>query len=315
MRYERLSIVRIDETVRLWNEAIGEDFPMRRELLLQNTFVAKNLINGGTLLAIDDAERVAGFVSAKMYMEPDDFGFNKQLGWIQVLLVRQNCRNHGVGSKLLSRAEQSLMASGAQRIILGKDPRHYFPGIPSSCEEAEAWFCKKGYQYEGTEYDLLTEETIRQLPVVDECIFGLLGRDEKDALIRFLHRCFPGRWEYEIMNYFKSGGDGREIVVLKKKDRIIGFCRINDSKSPEIAQNVYWAPLFADELGGIGPLGIDPTERNKGYGLSIVQAAISILSLRGIKHFVIDWTKLIMFYQKVGARPWKIYHCYSKKAE
>lgn len=315
MRYEQLSLVRIDETVRLWNEAIGEEFPMRRDLLLQNTFTAPNLIREGTLVAIDEAEKVSGFVSAKMYSEPEDFGFNTKIGWIQALLVKQKYRNHGVGSKLLNCAEQSLIASGAERIILGKDLRHYFPGIPSSCEKAETWFCKKGYQYDGTEYDLLTEGTIEQLPVVDECIFDLLCENEKNDLLGFLHRCFPGRWEYEIINYFKSGGNGREIVVLKKKDKIIGFCRINDSKSPEIAQNVYWAPLFADELGGIGPLGIDPAERKKGYGLSIVQAAISILSLRGIKHFVIDWTKLITFYQKVGARPWKIYHCYSKKAE
>ena len=71
-----------------------------------------------------------------------------------------------------------------------------------------------------------------------------------------------------------------------------------------IAQNVYWAPLFEEELGGIGPLGIAPEERGKGYGLAIVQAGMYFLSQRGIKNIVIDWTNLVDFYGKLGISLW-----------
>ena len=39
------------------------------------------------------------------------------------------------------------------------------------------------------------------------------------------------------------------------------------ANSPFIAQNVYWSPLFEEEVGGIGPLGIDAEEQKQGYGL------------------------------------------------
>lgn len=55
-----------------------------------------------------------------------------------------------------------------------------------------------------------------------------------------------------------------------------------------IAQNVYWAPLYKETLGGIGPLGIDAEERGQGYGLSIVKAGIVYLRKRKINRIVID---------------------------
>src|SRR5699024_8165519 len=106
---------------------------------------------------------------------------------------------------------------------------------------------------------------------------------------------------------------GREFVVLRKNNRIIGFCRINDEHSPMIAQNVYWAPLITGELGGVGPLGIDENERGQGYGLAIVEAGLAFLRQRGICHIVIDWTDLVNFYKKLGFCPWKGYLVYQKE--
>ncbi len=87
---------------------------------------------------------------------------------------------------------------------------------------------------------------------------------------------------------------------------------MNDRHSPFIAQNVYWAPLFDGDLGGVGPLGIDSAERNKGYGLKIVEAGIATLRNRGSNHIVIDWTRLIEFYGKLGFNVWKVYQKYTK---
>jgi len=99
---------------------------------------------------------------------------------------------------------------------------------------------------------------------------------------------------------------------LKKDDEIVGFCRINDQDSPFIAQNTYWAPLYNNELAGLGPLGIDAKERGNGYGLAIVEAAIAFLRKRGHRRIVIDWTDLVDFYAKLGYQKWKTYHSYKK---
>ncbi|WP_243700544.1 GNAT family N-acetyltransferase [Caldanaerobacter subterraneus] len=150
------------------------------------------------------------------------------------------------------------------------------------------------------------------LPYLENIKFSILNLEEKDDFLSFLKENFPGRWEYEAIHYFMKGGKGREFVIAKKNSDIVGFCRINDSHSPFIAQNVYWAPLFDKELGGIEPLGIAQKERGKGLGIAIVQAGIYFLYQRKIKDVVIDWTDLENFYRKLGWEAWKQYFVFKK---
>ncbi|MCI1859196.1 MAG: GNAT family N-acetyltransferase [Sporolactobacillus sp.] len=314
MRYTMLKRTQADAIVAFWNETIGADFPLRKRLLLQNSLDDPNVLANGSLLAIDERGRIAGLVIAKKYGEPIDVGMNPAIGWIQTLLVRRDCRRRGIGSRLLTSAEQALATRGATKILLGKDVRHYFPGIPQQYAETRQWFAQKGYRFAGIEYDLLTETAVRAMPKVAGGSFLLAAHgDNRRQLLDFLHRCFPGRWEYEAMNYYTAGGSGREFVILKKAGKIVGFCRINDRQSPQIGPNVYWAPLFPDGLGGIGPLGLDRAERGKGSGLALVRAGIAYLNRRGYTCVAIDWTQLVDFYQKVGAHPWKAYATYSKQ--
>ncbi|RYL93076.1 GNAT family N-acetyltransferase [Sporolactobacillus sp. THM7-4] len=316
LRYLPITRNDVKEMVKLWNQEIGDDFPMREELLIQNSFLDPNVRSEGSLLAMDDQGCLIGFVIAKKYSEPLDVGMNRSIGWIQVLLVRRDQRNQGIGTVLLNRAEKALTQEGASKIFLGKDVWHYFPGIPDGYESVKKWFVSRNYHYDGTEYDLLTETVVDKLPEPDDgARFSLVhGKEDERLLLAFLHRNFPGRWEYEAIKYFERGGDGQEFVILKKNGKVIGFCRINGPFSPQIAQNVYWSPLFSDgQLGGMGPLGIDATERGNGYGSDLVRAGIACLNGRGLKRIVIDWTRLIEFYRKVGARPWKAYATYSKQ--
>lgn len=308
----------LESSCELWNQEIGNDFPMRLSLLEQNTFGDPNLFHGGSCIAWDDEkQRVAGFVVSKCWDEHiHDIDLAKGRGWIQVLLVASGYRGQGIGSQLLDYAEKALQQKGVTQVLLGKDPWHFFPGIPKPYTEVQEWFRKRGYIQGGEVYDLYRREdpakTHRVLPQSDGVEYRLARLGDKERFISFLHRCFPGRWEYEAIHYFHRGGTGREFVVAVKDGNIIGFCRINDAQSPYIAQNVYWAPLFKEELGGAGPLGIDPQERKKGYGLAIVEAGCCFLQQRKITHIVIDWTGLSDFYGKLGFDIWKTYVEYSK---
>lgn len=317
MKMVSLDKKQLGALVDLWNKHLKHEFPMTEELFKQNSFDDDNVCDKSSQVAVTEDGDIMGFVVAKHWQEDLDVAMSATTGWIQVLLVDEKYRNQGIGSRLLAHAEKHLKAHGAEHILLGRDPYHYFPGIPSEYKQTTQWFEEKGYHHEGTEFDLMgtyinEDDTSKRIPQMDGVEFTLLRHDEKDELLAFLNRCFPGRWEYEAIHYFEKGGTGREFAVLKKKDKIIGFCRINDAKSPFIAQNVYWSPLFDEELGGAGPLGVDAKERGQGFGLAIVEAGIALLRQRGIRRIVIDWTGLVDFYEKLGYTPWKSYESYKK---
>lgn len=317
MNYISWNAERADELVNLWNKELGNEFPMRRELFLQNSFDDINLYKEGSLIAVDDKDKVIGFIAVKKWNDAIDVGISKENGWIQIILVDRDYRNKGIGGKLLNHAESKLKESGMNQIWLGRDTWHYFPGIPMEYKNTAEWFENRGYSYTGEEVDLdcnyKENGEAAAIPEKAGVEVSLLTIEEKESFLSFLNRCFPGRWEYEAIQYFQKGGTGREFVVLKKNNEIIGFCRINDSKSPIIAQNVNWDPLYDDELGGIGPLGIDSSERKQGYGLFIVEAAVAILRQRNINSILIDWTGLIAFYEKLGFNVCKRYYSYHKK--
>lgn len=316
MRYLPWDEQRLVDLVKLWNSEIGKQFPMTEELFKQNSFDDENILPEGSCIAVDEQDQVAGFIVSKRWQEKLDIKMNGETGWIQALIVRSSNQGQGIGSVLLNKAEAALRDSNCKRVFLGRDPWHYFPGVPVEYENTQDWFERKGYTASGVESDLINhyqQHEKQAMPLFDNVEFSLLKETEKDHLLSFLHRCFPGRWEYEATHYFKRGGTGREFVVLKRAGDIIGFCRINDADSPLIAQNVYWAPLFEEPLGGIGPLGIDSAERKKGYGLAIVEAAVSFLRERKIDKIVIDWTGLTGFYGLAGFKVWKEYQQYVKE--
>ena len=315
MKYTQFENDRLIDLVDLWNQELGDEFPMRTALFEQNSFLDINLFGDGSLIAVNDDDRVIGFVVTKKWQDDIDVGISKETGWIQVLLVDREYRNQGIGRRLLNHAEAKLKESGMSRILLGMDTWHYFPGVPIEYQSSQEWFERQGYKKGVVSHDLdchFKDKDSASLPAKVGVEFTLLHKEEKEAFLSFLHRCFPGRWEYEAIQYFNKGGTGREFVVGKKHGNIIGFCRINDSNSPFIAQNVYWAPLYHGELGGIGPLGIDENERKNGYGLAIVAAGVYFLRSRNIQSIVIDWTGLVEFYQKLGFDVCKSYQSYQK---
>ncbi|MDZ5473699.1 GNAT family N-acetyltransferase [Bacillus sp. 31A1R] len=312
MQYISWDISRVKELVELWNKECSLDFPMREELFIQNSFQDLNINQEGSVICLNDQNVVVGFVIAKSWLEEIDVKMPDHIGWIQVLLVDSDYRRMGIGSTLLSKAEAALQSTNISKILLGRDPWHYFPGIPELYESVQNWFENRGYTREGKEADLICKTAYQEEVKLENVTFNVLQLDDRERFLSFLNRCFPGRWEYEAVKYFEMGGTGREFVTLIKNGDIIGFCRINDDQSPYIAQNVYWAPLLDERIGGIGPLGIDRNERKNGYGLAIVQEAIHQLNKRNIHTIVIDWTGLVNFYGKLHFNIWKEYRQYSK---
>lgn len=304
-----------DSLVDLWNEEYARSFPMRNILFKQNSITDRNIHWESSFVAVSENGDPIGFIISKVWKEEMDLFKNR--GWINSLVVKKDYRLKGLGTELFRSAEKKLMEAGIKTVFLGRDPWHYFPGIPDEDEGAKRWAVKQGFVSKGKDFDMyrhIPDGEATDHPALEGYEFMTLRQEEQEQLLEFLHASFPGRWEYETVEYFKRGGMGREFVVAKKNNKIVGFCRVNDSQSPFIAQNVYWAPLFSDhELGGIGPLGIDSKERKKGLGLEIVKAGIRTLQERGNQSIVIDWTGITDFYKKLGFDIWKSYEAYSKQ--
>ncbi|WP_010677294.1 GNAT family N-acetyltransferase [Bacillus timonensis] len=314
MKYLELDEQWVSQIVNLWNRELGADFPMREVLFKQNSIQDPNVLLSGSYVALNNQDQVVGFVVAKCVQDKKETLLSQEVGYIQALLVDSQFRHQGIGSALLEGAEKALQKQGCNTIFLGRDPAHYFPGVPLEYEDTKKWFEKRNYEASEVASDLF------RMFKPDEKFDFIKPKDievsllnNKDEFLSFMHRCFPGRWEYEAKRYFNNGGTGREFVVFRKENEIIGFCRINDEKSPIIGPNIYWAPLFTEGLGGVGPLGIDTAERKNGYGLAIVKAGVSFLRERQITNIVIDWTGLLEFYQKIDFEVWKQYQQYSKQ--
>ncbi|MGN7387289.1 GNAT family N-acetyltransferase [Sporosarcina sp. SAFN-015] len=305
--------IRASDIVGLWNKEIGERFPMSAALWNQNTANEPNVMWEGSYAVCIDGQ-LCGFIVVKRHVEKLDARMPATVGWIQCMLVGKPFQNEGLGSELLRHAEQALLEAGVDEIRLGRDPWHYFPGIPLEDEVTIGWFEKRGYAKGGVETDLIKnvrDSELYKLTNSDKH-YRLLTKDDIPSLLRFLERVFPGRWHYEAIHYELIAGTGREFIGFFMDGELQGFCRINDQQSPVIAQNVYWSALCHGEMGGIGPLGIDRTIRGNHFGIDLVKAAANELIGRGVTDIVIDWTQLISFYEKLGFTPWKQYQSMTK---
>ncbi|NGP44749.1 GNAT family N-acetyltransferase [Bacillaceae bacterium SIJ1] len=314
MQFKPITSEDIQAIIQLWNETLNETFPMRAALFVQNTFEDPNWLPEGSRGAWKNDELV-GIVTAKRWQEGDAIPAYQSMGWIQALLVKREHRNKGIGTALLRHAEAALVRAGATDLYIGRDPGDFFPGWPAEDEMATAWLERLGYENEGRVFDLKRTEPGPVVEAVfpDHVEARTLTADEADRFIAFLDREFPGRWAYEARKYFAAGGTGEDYMVLLDQGDIVGFARMNGGKTPIIGQNVYWAPLFAGSLGGVGPLGVAKHVRGKGYGKNIISAAVNHVQATGVKYQVIDWTGHEGLYEKWGFTPYKYYALYGKR--
>ncbi|CAM5223560.1 GNAT family acetyltransferase OS=Ureibacillus acetophenoni OX=614649 GN=SAMN05877842_10323 PE=4 SV=1 [Ureibacillus acetophenoni] len=314
MKLLNIEEVEVSQIVQLWNESLGNSFPMTEALWIQNTVNDINLLKSGSVAVLEDQELV-GFVVAKQFKETTPALMSKEIGWIQCLIVKPKSRGKGIGKTLLEHAESSFQ--DIKEIRLGRDPWHYFPGVPLEQPGTINWFERKGYLKESIEIDLV-KKVIDESPLIlsnSKEHFRVLTIEDLPQLLNFLKDVFPGRWHYEAYRYSQLNATGREFMGFFIDGELKGFCRMNDPGSPVIAQNVYWSQLFPSPLGGIGPLGIDRKVRGSHFGLDIVKAAVNELMARGMHYIVIDWTQLESFYGKLGFTKWKQYQTMSKEVK
>lgn len=305
----------LEQAVALWNRCLGERFPMRAQLLRQNLWDEPNFDPEGSR-AHYDGDRLIALSAVKRHQVDIGVLSPDQRGWISVLLVDPDYQGRGIGSALLRDAIAHLRRYSAERIGLGADPSHFFPGIPLENQQALDWFARRGARPGGLVCDLASHAiaSYQHPPAAEQAYRAAPGIAYRPAtegdlpgLQAFMQAEFPDRWAWEIERYVERGGLPGDVMLALSGDQVVGFARIHTPESGQLGPASYWAPRFPGRHGGVGPIGVAASQRGQGVGLGLLSAAIAELRERGVESGVIDWTTLVGFYGKVGFRPWTWY--------
>lgn len=299
----------------LWNSEVGFIYPISDFIFNQNILDCKYVFRKGSFLAFDNNELI-GFILAKIWDKDERIPNYQDIGWISLFYVSRKYRKKGIGSKLLLLVEDEFTKMGKKEIFIGKDINNFFPGIPIDFDVSTTpFFEKRGYTIGKCTHDLINEHIMNcryKLVNDDKFIFRFATKEDQKNVLQFMLKNFPGRWFYECEEYFKKGHINNDFLIVLDKINVIAFIRVSDIFTFSKPYNMTWHQRFQN-LGGLGPLGVDRNYRGINLGSDIVKAGINSLYDKGINEIIIDWTSLIDFYSKFGFEVWKCYRYISKR--
>lgn len=298
-----------DDLYKLWNTEYKNIFPISKELFERNL---RNAYLNASFVALDN-EKLVGFIIGKIWL--DEFkieGYDRQ-GWISLIYVCPKYRKRGIGSNLLKHVEDEFELLNKSIIHIGRDYNNYFPGLPENLKDNLQWFINRGYENDRCTFDLICKNKGKITLVNSNYTFRLASIDDKDKVIDFLNRNWPGRWTKENLDYWNNGGTGKECAICLDKGKVCAFAKLGYPSTPElqISNSLTWRDWFK-ALGGIGPLGVDKEYRGRHLGHDIVAFSFNVLIEEEVTDIIIDWTSLIDFYSKFGFSKWKSYYYLTK---
>jgi GNAT superfamily N-acetyltransferase len=307
----------LEEVLEVWNAALGDRFPLTRELFLQNAVHSPHFDPGGCLVArMAGRGKAVGICLAKVAREPlGADGWLPDLGWISLLAVHPAHQRRGIGRALLERSERYLRDHGRHRVALGGDPDHFVPGVPTA-GDAQAFFAAMGYDLRGDAYDLRRSlldyttppEVASTLAAHPDVEIRPLRSDDAPRLLAFLDDVFPGRWRYTIARFLDRGGPPGDVMGVVRRGAVNGFALLFRPRPGwMIGPSIAWARSVRGPAGGLGPMGLAPGLRGRGLGLALLDRSVRRLADLGMEEVVIDWTGLLEFYGRLGFTPWRHY--------
>lgn len=284
----------------VWNAAMP-GFVMRERLFRQNTENSPHYRPGDGVVALD-ADRVVAYGSSRIAREPlGTSGLVADRGWISALVVHPDYQRQGIGRAIL---EQLWPRLRGRRVLVGGDPGHFLPGIPTSCDPG--FWSRHGFAVgPARAFDLrrrLTDWTMPELR--HDVAIGPCQPEQVDALHAFMAANFPGRWHHEIRWRLAHEPGPQDIIVAWRGGEVLGFSSTFHPASGVLGPSVYW---LGENAGGLGPIGVSESLRGQGVGLALVYHSMRYVQSRGATVMGIDWTVLLDFYGKAGFKPFLEY--------
>jgi GNAT superfamily N-acetyltransferase len=246
---------------------------------------------------------LTGFVCIANPAKP--YRLTDTTGHLRLLAVHPEFQCRGVGSRLLSWAETTLKSRGANRVVIGTEAHHFFPGIPldehlpitleidTPQNALLGFFARRGFEISaGISNDLARE--LDTLPPLELPSHARIVQADVDSVLEFIRQEFPGRWVYDT-NFVLQQAEHQHLA-LEVDGRVMGFALIGLRSDPVILPSSLWLT----EDCGLGPMGVAGALRGQGLGLALLVAAMHKLKSRGGTRMGIDWTGVQAFYQKAG---------------
>lgn len=295
----------IEDAIRIWNAAAQPDYPINERFLCYNLIPSTGEMIDGRV-AIHHGEALGFVLVCALADDP-----TSTLGWISAIAVEPSAQRKGIGSELLAWAEGWLKTKSCNRIRIGGNLRPFLPGLPYVMRENAGFFENHGYRSPSDqlyEYDI-ARSLKNYRPIYPKPVHADLTPvepGEEHVLLDFLHREYPGRWEFEASEFLKNGGRTSDFLLLRVHGQVQGFCRLTLSDSERPIERFYPQRL-PKPWGQFGPLGLSKVVRGQGLGGYLIDAAAVHLQTLGIDGCVIDWTSLVALYGKFGFRIYNRY--------
>jgi predicted N-acetyltransferase YhbS len=293
----------IQQVTEIWNAACGQDLAISEHFVRFNLDGASAAEVSGCLMTA--CGHPVGFVvvSAKTKKIA---GFNQPDGWIDALAVLPDARRQGIGTDLLTWAEDWLAGRNCSLARLGGSLRPFAPGLPVQLG-SELFFLKRRYKPRPQADrvwdvarcldDYSTPAFVKKLPQAARP----LQASETEMLDHFLAREFPGLWRFEFQEHLRLGGQLADYLVLWSERGIDGFCQVTFAHSIRPIER-YYSYGLPRPWGQLGPIGVSADRRRQGYGAMLMDAGLHYLRGHGVAGCVIDWTDLTAYYARFGFR-------------
>ena len=136
--------------------------------------------------------------------------------------------------------------------------------------------------------------------------FTLCQPQDDQALLAMIEREFSARWLNDTRARIERG-DRQDLVILRRQGIPVAFCHAWHYRSRLLGPSVFWVRHTCERFGGIGPVGVDSSQRGQGLGLRVVVEALNYLASLEVEQVVVDWTSIGPFYEKCGFRSWRRY--------
>jgi GNAT superfamily N-acetyltransferase len=306
------------EVLDLWQQSLGEKYPISRRIFWQNT-IGNPCYQRGDAFVVRSNGRIVGF--AEVRISRAGRRGNQVGSGLTVLLVDPAHQRQGIGSILLKACERRAGETGATSFRIASESLYRFwPGIPLDLDPMRAFLEKHGYELRRGTFDLVRDLADFEMP--RRCLedieqadaeIGPLAEEEAPELLAFQQEHFPG-WE-TIMRAMLASGDASGIVRVRRAGKIVGTLSSFAPESRLRPANLVWERLLGADLGGIGAVGIASVERGRGLGLAMCAVACRLLKERGVRNCHIDWTGITDFYGRLGFAIWREYWMSGKELQ
>jgi GNAT superfamily N-acetyltransferase len=296
----------------IWSKACGDELAISAKGVAYSLRPAAMQRQVGWL-AYADGE-VIGFVIASQ-ISGDPLVAPPTRGYIDAIAVDPSHQKQGIGARLISTAEQWLVAQNCRQLVLGSSLHHLVPGLPDSTGSLD-FFLQRDFQHLSPDgvtpaavWDLSADLASYTPPATMHEVAGAVRPAQQHdlaAFLKFMEREFPGRWHYKVATFSHERQRLSDYMLLWTERGVDGFCQLcfEDSQRP---MELYYPYRLPRPWGQLGPIGVSADLRGQGFGSALLDASLRRLHNNGINGCLIDWTEHLDFYAKFGFSPYRRY--------